>query len=1028
MERKKKSIELQVLSVLKTIEKKGLEDIAKVLKDESKKAIQKSLDNLVDNQLVIKRTENNKPVYEIAPDYTLQISGMRSLAPESPAEPFPRPHLIDLRDIVANAPPMFIVQAPMTPQSPVQTMLRPDEFAESAVGEFGADSDFYRKTDFESNLESILESNIAWKKELIEILKLVNIQGNHEKAIETYQKAIKIAETKGTKEQVIDLYYKMAKEWEYLNNNPKERDCYLKSMEIAMKSAIPENIIAVYLRLAVDSLQNKNYEQALKEYQEVSGLSKKNNLKKYLYEALDKMAFIYRELNQFENALDYYLQNIPLCKELYPESLASLYNKIGGVLIKLGRNADSVQYFEDAYKIYKQKADKQNQIVSLMNKNVALFNLSRWDDLVELYLQVIDLLENEEQKESLWHQLGSFIQFSSDKNTLKKFQGKIGELKKLGEPKEVAVRMRTETKMAVAREARTTKFSKALWNYNIAVAEFVEGKLKEAKEYYEIAEKYYDELHDIKGIGQCSHHLGVIEIENKNFEEAIKKLLKAAEAYENIKKDVTVEEFRTSLQADVVPVLEDLSYAYILNRNFSSALDALERGKSREIIRNMQGFDNSSACPELAKLISEEKESVDYLQMKEARIAELKNQYIYGEVNDEAYLKEIGRINEDIAKVSANLRHLRTEIYEKCADPGQVQPTLDYSIVNEALKILKKTDITIIELFYYAQRSLIIILGLDSKGNIDQYSKQVDGNLLKKTLEELQTGVDTLNNDIITEIGPKLFELIFPKEFSAKYLDSPSDKPLMIIPHRELYSVPWEILRNPNSKGKHDGYLGLDFPIVRNFSLDLARIMLKKGLGQKGKDLLLLGNPTGDLEGALQEVKALEQTLKGKIKAKMLAKTEVSRENFKESIKNKQFGIIHYAGHADFMESDPSLSVLLLANGPLTARELGLIKINNPLFFLSACETGQAKGTGGGEVFGIIRGLTLAGAQSIVSTNWQVSDETQIDLAVKFYENLKKGMTAAAALREARRHNWIKYNKVLDWASTTIYGNPLFKL
>jgi CHAT domain-containing protein len=128
------------------------------------------------------------------------------------------------------------------------------------------------------------------------------------------------------------------------------------------------------------------------------------------------------------------------------------------------------------------------------------------------------------------------------------------------------------------------------------------------------------------------------------------------------------------------------------------------------------------------------------------------------------------------------------------------------------------------------------------------------------------------------------------------------------------------------------------------------------------------------------------------------------------------------------MESDPSLSVLILADGPLTARELGLIRINNTLFFLSACETGQAKGTGGGEVFGIIRGLTLAGAQSILSTNWQVSDETQISLAVKFYENLKKGMTAAAALREARRHNWEKYKTVLDWASTTIYGNPLFKL
>ena len=1025
---RKKSLELKVLSALKTVGKKTLEDVIEILKDESKKGIKKALEKLVEYNLVIITTENDQSYYDISSDYAPKISLMRSLK----AEPLPetegpiKPDMVDFRDLVMNAPPSFIAQVAMPSQRPTQAMIEPRDFPKSAIEEVVGD---YRVTDFESNLDSILESDIPWKKELVEILKLVNIQGNHSKAIEMYQKAIEVAQSQGTEEQVIDLYYKMAKEWEYLNNNAKERECYLKSLEIAQKSGNPENIIAVYLRLARDSVQNKNYEQALKEYQQVLELSKESNLNKYTYEAIDRIAISYIELNQFENALDYFLQNISLGQELYPELVPSLYNKIGGVLIKLGRNSESIQYFEDAFKIYSEKADKQNQIISLMNKNVALFNLNRWDELVELYLQVIDLLDDEAQKESLWHQLGSFMQRSSNETTINKFKERIKELKESGEPEEVAFSMRTMTKMAVAqKQARTTKFSQALWNFNIAVSEFVEGNLEEAKKYYETAENYYQELQDIKGLGQCNHHLGLIELANNNFDKAISRLLKAAEAYENTKKEVSIEEFRTSLQADVVPVLEDLSYAYLLNNNLPNALDALERGKSREIIRTMQGFETSSACPEMAKLIKEESEALDDLQMRENNIARLKNQYIYNEIDDEAYLRQIKEINEHIEKVSATLRRLRTEIYERCADPGHVQPTLDYSIVNESLKVLKKKDIIIIELFYYAQRSMIIILTLDSIGKIEQFTKQVDNALLKETLERLQAGVDTLNNDIITEIGPKLFELIFPREFSAKYLDDPSEKPLMLIPHRDLYAIPWEILKNENSKGTYDGYLGLDFPLVRNFSLDLARIMLKKGMGTKGKDLLLFGNPTGDLGGAQQEVKTLEQNLKGKIHSKILLRNEVTREKFKENINLKQFGIVHYAGHADFMESDPSLSVLLLSDGPLTARELGLIKINNPLFFLSACETGQAKGTGGGEVFGIIRGLTLAGAQSILSTNWQVSDETQIALAVNFYENLKKGMTAAAALREARRHNWVKYKDVLDWASTTIYGNPLFKL
>ena len=325
------------MSVLKTVGKKTLEEIAQILKEEAKGAIEKALGNLTDTHLVNKTTENGQDYYEISSEYSPKISTMRSLVTEPPAESPFKPDKIDLRDIVMNAPPSFISAAIRPIHFAAQSELPPPEFVESSIEPGGAagESDFYRVTDFESNLATIMESNLPWKKELIEILKLVNVEGNHEKAIEVYQRAIQIAQKKGTKEQVIDLYYKMAKEWEYLNNNPKERECYSKSLEVAKKSEKPENIIAVYLRLAIDSVQNKKYEQALKEYQEVIELAKKNKMKKYVYEAFNEMAFIYRELNQFENALDDYLQNIPLCKELYPETLPALYNKIGAVLIKL---------------------------------------------------------------------------------------------------------------------------------------------------------------------------------------------------------------------------------------------------------------------------------------------------------------------------------------------------------------------------------------------------------------------------------------------------------------------------------------------------------------------------------------------------------------------------------------------------------------------------------------------------------------------------------------------------------------------
>ena len=48
----------------------------------------------------------------------------------------------------------------------------------------------------------------------------------------------------------------------------------------------------------------------------------------------NKIASVYSTLNQFENALEFYMKDISLCQEKYTSDLPSCYNRIGGVLIK----------------------------------------------------------------------------------------------------------------------------------------------------------------------------------------------------------------------------------------------------------------------------------------------------------------------------------------------------------------------------------------------------------------------------------------------------------------------------------------------------------------------------------------------------------------------------------------------------------------------------------------------------------------------------------------------------------------------
>lgn len=100
-------------------------------------------------------------------------------------------------------------------------------------------------------------------------------------------------------------------------------------------------------------------------------------------------------------------------------------------------------------------------------------------------------------------------------------------------------------------------------------------------------------------------------------------------------------------------------------------------------------------------------------------------------------------------------------------------------------------------------------------------------------------------------------------------------------------------------------------------------------------------------------------------------------------------------------------------DGLLTAEEISFLDLSNvDLVVLSACESGLGRPQGGEGMLGFRRTFRAAGAKTVISSLWRVSDESTNELMRAFYERLwLQGESTQAALRGAQL-DMLKQNRI----------------
>ena len=789
------------------------------------------------------------------------------------------------------------------------------------------------------------------------------------------------------------------------------------------------------------------YEAALQQLNKIINLLKDTDHVQELANTFLYSGHILNTIRKYDEAKLLLNDGITALKGTEYESsntMADLKLELGIALQKLAHSDEALDVLTSAGDIYKNNGNHTGFIRTLWNKGIIYYNLQNWQKAIEIYLEIAKIYSDDPKAmarrlKSL-QRIADLIQMvgglGKDEFDLTPYLHEITQMR--DEYKEaLAHELRSMTKTGElerikAEEARDPA-NLALWHFNLAAAEVAvpSGDLSSAINHYNKAIELYEEIGDKLGLSQCYYHLAIIKENQGKLQDAINLLRKCIALREDLKESMSLEEYRTAIQAETIPIYDSLSYLEAKLHNYHASLNAIEQSKSRELINYLSNEDLNT-CPYVKDLMEEEEKALRTLRSLENQLYNFGMRYSEvvrrgGKIP--SMLQEKQQLEEDIAAIHAQLQEIRHDIWLKCIDSGNVKPPIQYDILTKVLEIFKKEkNWAILEFVWEPKRSEIMAYWIVND-TIKLFSKSLNFQELKSLLNDYKTALIKEDVSALEKSALAFSEKIIPPEIYTELTNLENIQYLFIVPHKELHAIPFEII---TYKGQ---YWGQKYCIVKNFSLDLARITLQKRMKfqeahkKVSNAALIIGNPTFDLPNAEVEAREVHRMLKEKgFKVKLLLRNKSKEVVFVKNAKNNN--IIHYAGHGIFITPEPILSHLAFASSDLTAREITHLHLKNiPIVILSACETAISGYLGGNELIGFVRSFIIAGATTIITTNWQVHDDSAQELIVKFYEFLLMGASVGIALQKARQFIAQKYNnQIIHWAAYTIFGDPFRRL
>lgn len=760
--------------------------------------------------------------------------------------------------------------------------------------------------------------------------------------------------------------------------------------------------------------------------------------------ALNNIGKLHHDVGDFQRALDYYLQALPLFSESPPRRAITL-NNIGVSYNSLGESERALDYLQQSLELQKAGTDRSAEALTLHNIGYSYNKVAKYKEALDYYNQaraIVQKIANRSLEALTLDLLGATY---SD----------MGQPAKALEYHQQALEIQRGIKN-VRREA--------LCLTNLGHVYGVLNQPDKALDHYNQALAMFRNLNDLNSAAVALEGRARVYQQIGNLSESRKDIEESLSLVETVRARSGSQSLRASYLASrekayelYVDLLMQLHKQDPKAGHDAEALQASERGRARSLLELLNEAPADIEQGVSADLVRREREIRQAINAKAQRQIQLTAQN--GNKQEiETFNKEIRALEDEYQQVQVAIRK---------ASPAYAALTQPQPLGLKEIQQLLDPNTVVLEYSLGEKRSYLWVVSHDSlktfelslhRDEIETVAKRVYQSLtarsVVKSLEtpaQRQSRIAQADKDI-REAANDLAGLIM-EPASAEL----GKKRLVVIPDGALQYVPFAAL----SLDKSYRPLILDNEIVSLPSASSLAVQ-RQTLANRTpapKMLAVIADPVfstrdsrfrsganavTETAGATRIIEhgpagsGVQLTIRrlpftrheaDRILAVAPAGGNLRAVDFRAnrsiatSGELSKYRYVHFATHGYLDTSRAGLSAIVLSlvdetgkpqDGFLRTHDIYNLNLPAELVVLSACETGLGKDVKGEGLEGLTRGFMYAGARRVIVSLWNVNDKATAGLMQHLYVGmLRNRKTPAAALRDAQ----IRMLRVKQWQS-----------